>query len=107
MAGLFDTSTVTMQATAGKVLSDAESIRADLNALLNRLMALEGQWLGDGRLAFSSAETRYSAANARLNQALTAIGELIRVNEARYSADDASARSGLSASGAAFNVPGF
>lgn len=107
MAGLFDTSTATMQATSQKVLSDAESIRADLNALLNRLMALEGQWLGDGRTAFVGAEARYQSANARLNQALTAIGELIKANEARYSADDAQAQSGLATSGAAFDAPGF
>ena len=96
-----------MRSTAGKVLNDAESIRADLTALLNKLMALEGQWIGEGRVAFQQAEARYSAANAKLNAALTAIGELIQANEARYSADDAQARSGLAASGAGFSVPGF
>ena len=107
VAGLFDTSTATMRATAGKVLADAEAIRADLTALGNRLAALEGQWIGDGRVAFVGAEARYREANNKLNAALTAIGELIKANETRYSADDVQARSGLTASGAAFSVPGF
>lgn len=107
MAGLFDTSTVTMRATSGKVLTDADSIRADLTALLNRLMALQGQWIGDGRLAFQTAEARYQAANTKLNAALTEIGSLISANEVRYTADDAQAQSGLSSAGAGFNAPGF
>jgi WXG100 family type VII secretion target len=104
---LFDTSTVTMRATSGKVLTDAEQIRTDLTALGNRLAALQGQWIGDGRTAFQGAEARYQAANTRLNQALTEIGSLIASNEARYTADDASAQAGLSGAGAAFDAPGF
>lgn len=107
MPGLFDTSTVTMRATSGKVLTDAESIRSDLTGLVNRLTALEGQWIGDGRTAFTGAQARYQAANTKLNQALTEIGTLISTNEARYTADDATARTGLSSAGAAFDAPGF
>ena len=107
MAGLFDTSTVTMRATSGRVLSDAESIQADLRGLLTRLAALEGAWVGDGRTAFAAAEARYAEANAKLNAALQTIGTLIRSNEARYASDDADASSKVASAGAGFTVAGF
>ncbi|MBC3762301.1 WXG100 family type VII secretion target [Quadrisphaera oryzae] len=107
MAGLFDTSTTTMRTTATRVLSDADLIRTDLAGLLNKLTALEGAWIGDGRTAFTGAEARYSDANARLNAALDEISRLISANEARYTSDDASAQSALSAAGSNFAAPGF
>ncbi len=107
MPGLFDASTVAMRQSATEVEQDADAIRTELQALLTRLSALQGQWIGDGRTAFIGAQSRYSDANARLNQALTTIAGLIKTNEARYTADDAQASGSPSTAGAAFDVPGF
>lgn len=103
----FTTSTETMRDTSAKLLADASSISSDLQALLARLTALDGQWVGEGRLAFQTAEERYRTANTRLHGALSSIGELIARNCARYGDDDAQVRAGLSASGAHFDAPGF
>jgi WXG100 family type VII secretion target len=107
MAGLFDTSTVQMGTTSQGVLSEAQSIQADLAGLLAKLEALNGQWIGDGSTAFSTAKLRYQDANTRLNQALTTIGGLIQQNAARYTSDDANAQSTLTSAGSGFDVPGF
>lgn len=107
MAGLFDASTVQMRQTATQVEQEADTIRNELQNLLDKLNALQGQWVGDGRTAFVGAQGRYQNANTRLNQALAEISQLIKANEARYTADDAQASGALTTAGAAFEVPGF
>ncbi|PPK90194.1 WXG100 family type VII secretion target [Kineococcus xinjiangensis] len=107
MSGLFSTSTDTMRATGDKVLANAESIRTELQGLLSKLQSLEGQWMGDGRVAFKNAEARYTNANNRLNAALMEISNLIKQNEARYTSDDAQAHSNLTAGSSGFDAPGF
>ncbi|NAE18347.1 WXG100 family type VII secretion target [Enterococcus hirae] len=107
MAGLFDASTTTMANTSHKVTGEVEAMKSDLTALVNRLMALQGQWIGDGSVAFEGAKARYSEANRKLQGVLDVIGQLIASNGAQYTRDDDAARSGISSAGSTFTVAGF
>ena len=103
-AGLYDVSTTTMRASGQRIYANAQEIKAELSRLEGQLSALAGQWIGDGMTAFAGSQARYSAANAKLNAALDQISQLILVNETQYSADDASASSGLAATSAGMDV---
>ena len=104
MAGMYDVSTTAMQASGQKIFADAQEIKADLNRLAGQLAALEGQWIGDGKMAFTNAQLHYEAANNKLNAALDQISQLVLQNEVQYTGDDAQAQSGLTATGAGMDV---
>lgn len=104
MAGLYDVSTTAMQVSGRQIAANAQEIKSDLNRLGGQLAALEGQWIGDGKAAFSNAQARYEAANNKLNNALDHISQLILQNEVRYTGDDSQAQSGLTSSGAGMDV---
>ena len=109
MAGLYDVSTTAMPTSGQQIAADAQEIKSDLNRRGSQLAALEGQWIGDGKVAFSNAQNRYEVANNKLNNALDQISQLILQNEVRYTGDDSQAQSGLTSSGAGMevSVPGL
>lgn len=109
MAGMYDVSTTAMQTSGRQIAADAQEIKADLNRLGGQLAALEGQWMGDGKVAFTNAQNRYEAANNKLNNALDQISQLVLQNEVRYTGDDSQAQTGLTSTGAGMevSVPGL
>ena len=104
MAGMYDVSTTAMQTSGRRIAANAEEIKSDLNRLGGQLAALEGQWLGDGKTAFSDAQHRYEQANTKMNNALDHISQLVLQNEVRYTGDDSQAQSGMTSSGSGMDV---
>lgn len=108
-AGQYDVQTTAMQTSAGRIVDNAAQMKQELNQLLGQLAALEGQWRGEGKLAFDDAKMRYQDAASRLSQCLDETGALVQQNHTQYGGDDADARSTVNsaAGGMDVSIPGL
>ncbi|MCM3921858.1 WXG100 family type VII secretion target [Frankia sp. AiPs1] len=79
------------------------NIQNQLNLLIGRLEALQGNWHGDAATSFQVLKERWNGDARKLSEALQSIGDALKQSHANYQGTEEQNRSGFSRIGTALN----
>jgi WXG100 family type VII secretion target len=82
--GQLQTTTTTMSDAADKVARVNSDVQALLSSLRAKVEMVNGAWAGTARVAFDGLIARWDTDARKLNDALLAISDTIRVNSRNY-----------------------